>query len=131
MPTYDEIIAFSSAVLTDAETNYVRRILRRGSTVSPPLDADVTVAVAALTAEQRQEVRALIESYGQYDLAGEVVLDGGADALKYDAVRERWGVRNDLRVLLDFAPEPAPMSSDTLTQVLIELPTITMGETEA
>ena len=88
----------------------------------------MTSAVATLEAEQNQEVRALIESYGQYDLAGEVILDGGADALKYDAVRERWGVRNDLRVLLGFTAEPSPLSSDTLTQILIELPTITVGE---
>ena len=103
MPTYDEILDFASTALTDAEANYVRRILRRGSTVAVPTSADVTTALAALEAEQWQEVRALIESYGQYDLAGEVILDGGADALKYDAVRERWGVRNDLRVLLGFS----------------------------
>lgn len=128
MPTYDEIVDFDDAVLTDAEVNYVRRILRRGSTVAVPQAALVTEAVDGLEAEERQEVRALFESYGQYDGAGEVEINGGASALSFDAVRERWGIRNDLRVLLGFDAEPAPASGDTLMQVLIELPTITIPE---
>lgn len=131
MPTYDEITALASTPLTDAEVNYVRRILRKGATVAVPTAAEVAAAVALLEPEQCQEVRALFDTYGQHDLAGEVTLDGGADALKFDAVQERWAVRNDLRVLLGFTAEPRIVGNDSLVQVLIELPTITLESEEA
>lgn len=114
MPGFDDILDQPSTELTADEVNYVRRILRKGALTTVPTSDEVETAVAALAPEERREVRALIDSYGPYDLAGEVEIDGGSDAIQYDAVTERWAIRNDLRVLLGFTKEAPSAGGSSL-----------------
>jgi hypothetical protein len=88
VPTYEDILDQDDGALTADEANYVRRILRRGSTVEVPTAVAIDAALSGLDGARRRET------------------EGGATAAKFDAVRERWALRNDLRVLLGFAAEP-------------------------
>ncbi len=110
MPSLDDITgsSYSTAALTADELNYVRRILRFEAPLAYQVArADVTDAVALLEPEERQEMRAIFESYGAIG-DGQTELSGGSDGLKFKAVDERWARRVDVQALLGFPQEPAP-----------------------
>jgi hypothetical protein len=126
--TAAQIRAQSSAALDTVDKAAARMILREESTVAVPTDADVTAALAALDAGDaagRQELRAHIAQYK----VGQVVIDGGAKAVTYDPVLERWGVRNAVRLLLGFSAEPRPVGgTDAMQLVSIQLTSYGEGD---
>lgn len=116
----DDILAQSDAALSAAETLYVRQVIREESTVTVPSDGDVTTALAALDEAGRQHLRAQLAEYK----SGQILIDGGQDAMTYDVALERWGVRNAVRLLLGFAAEPRPANlagQDVMQFVSIQL----------
>jgi hypothetical protein len=128
MPTVDDISDYSSDELSTLEARRVRRALQMESTVDVPSADDVTTAIAALDAEGRQEVRALLDEWGLKDTS-EVQIDGGRDAAQIDPFMQRWNVRNQLRLALGFDPEPRPAGSNDWQVVELTLgPTIAEDE---
>jgi hypothetical protein len=122
-----QIRAQSTAALDAVDKGAVRLVLREESTVAVPTAAEVTAALAALDAGDaagRQELRAHLAQYK----AGQVVIDGGAKAVTYDPVLERWGVRNAVRLLLGFSAEPRPVSSASDTMQLVSIALTSYGE---
>lgn len=99
MPVTFNDVARANGVpaLTAAELLYVRAtVLLFESTGSQAPTEDVNAALAALAEEGRQILRAHIAKYK----AGEVVIDGGTDAIRYEPILERWAIRNGIRALL-------------------------------
>jgi hypothetical protein len=121
--TLAQINAQTTGVLSAAEKRAVRVVLREESTVTVPSDADTTAALDAIDAGDtsgRQELRAHLAGYK----VGQVIIDGGAKAVTYDPVLERWGVRNAVRLLLGFSAEPRPVGgTDAIQLVSLNLAT--------
>jgi hypothetical protein len=105
--------ASGAAVLSDVEKLYVRTpVLAYESSVSVPAAATIATALAELEAAadavaRRQSLRAHIAAYKR----GMTEIDGGSRAAHYDPRKERWSIRNGVRLLLGFDAEPEPRAA--------------------
>ncbi len=126
----EDIEAEATGALSAAERYATRQVLRIESSVAVPGDSDVTTALDALDADAdtsgRQTLRAELRQYK----SGQILLDGGTDALTYDVALERWGVRNAIRLLLGFSAEPRPVTLSSDAIQLVSIPLTNYGEVE-
>lgn len=101
MATLDEIADKDDAELTALERDKLREILEFDSTPGTSNYDDLEAKCDALAGPLNQRARAYIDDWDLISL-GDVVLDGGADALKYSAEKHEMQVRNRIRLLLGY-----------------------------
>ena len=100
MATLDDIAAKSSAELTDLERDKLREILDFDSTPTSSNYVDLEAKCDALAGPLNQRARAYIDDWDL--ISAPVVLDGGADAMKYSTKEHEMQVRNRIRLLLGY-----------------------------
>lgn len=100
MATLEEIADKSALTLTDLERDKLREILEFDSTPTSSNYVDLEAKCDALAGPLNQRARAYIDDWDL--ISAPVVLDGGADALKYDTVKHEMQIRNRIRLLLGY-----------------------------
>lgn len=100
MATLDDIAAKSSAELTDLERDKLREILEFDSTPTSSNYVDLETKCDALAGPLNQRARAYIDDWDL--ISAPVVIDGGADAMKYSTEKHEMQVRNRIRLLLGY-----------------------------
>lgn len=100
MATLEEIADKSALTLTDLERDKLREILEFDSTPTSSNYVDLETKCDALAGPLNQRARAYIDDWDL--ISAPVVLDGGADALKYDTAKHELQIRNRIRLLLGY-----------------------------
>lgn len=100
MATLEDIAAKSAATLTDLERDKLREILEFDSTPTSSNYLDLETKCDALAGPLNQRARAYIDDWDL--ISAPVVLDGGADAMKYSTEKHEAQVRDRIRLLLGY-----------------------------
>lgn len=100
MATLDEIADKDDAELTTLERDKLREILEFDSTPTSSNYVDLEAKCDALAGPLNRRARAYIDDWDL--ISAPVVIDGGADALKYSTKEHEMQVRNRIRLLLGY-----------------------------
>lgn len=100
MATLEDIADKDDAELTDLERDKLREILEFDSTPTSSNYIDLETKCDALAGPLNQRARAYIDDWDV--ISAPVVVDGGADAVKYDTEKHELQIRNRIRLLLGY-----------------------------
>lgn len=104
MATQTQINAKATDPITAGEADRVREILGFDGTTGTTADTDMLAKLAALSAPQRQRLRAYVDDWDAISQTP-VRKEGGASGTYYDTDRHRNQVREFVRVLLAYPGE--------------------------
>src|SRR4051812_25892769 len=106
MPTLSEIAGKPSTTLDDLEQEVVRQIIGVTGDAGSATWGDSHTRMLALTGQQNQIVRVLIDQYLEdigFDTAS---ISGGSNGVDYDPLRDKKGIAQELRRIIYGTPNP-------------------------